>query len=439
MDAIQLTEVEKAAKSLFTKLVTEASTKPCDVGSGADLEFKLPQWFDDAKFKRGQKYFFDNRFGMMQSNYCGLVTLLCEPKGLMILNNTGRSSTPETARKRYLSTVLHMLSWYEIDLSPDSKSWASLNRVRKMHLNASKKSDEKRTGFITQAEIAFTTFGFMGYALVRPHLLGIRYDNDDDREALVHFWAVIGAMLGVQDQYNICLPKLAVVEMICHMCLRYIFMPLLQFESPLFRKMISAVVDGLGEFVPFDSYDSVIWFVRRVAGIPGYQYGVDIEKETICRRIYSDEELASMRAVYLGKAGYEYMDSAIFDARILLFDVKKVSEVCEVNQNSLEKSTVTGVYSELHEDGMKKKKVLANLLELSHDEELVITAVDDEENWRSYLNDSKLKNLSNKDLGYLKFKCRLMENCYSRIGNFINEALLSLMLYRMRKAHSKLS
>ncbi|XP_058465843.1 uncharacterized protein LOC131439163 isoform X2 [Malaya genurostris] len=448
-------------------MLIEAGTKPCDVGSGDELELKLPQWYDDAKFKRGQKYFFDNRFGMMQSNFCGLVTLLCEPKGLIILHNTGRSSTPETARKRYLSTLVHMLSWYEMDLSPGSKSWISLNRVRKMHLYASKKSEQNGTGFISQMEIAFTTFGFMGYALIRPHLLGIRYDNDEDRDALVHFWAVIGAMLGVEDQYNICLPKLAVVEMICQMCIRYVFMPLLQFETPLFKTMVTAIVKGLSDFVPFNSYESMMWFVRRVAGIPGYQYMVDMEKETICRKIYNNDELNSMYQRYLGEDGYQFLGCAIFDERIMLFDVEEMSEICEDNPKTLEKSTVSGVYSKLYEDDMLKHKisldgnilkqnhneqiktkklydddmaklqVLSNILKLKGNEQLTMKKVENENAWKDYLNDSKLKVLSNRDLGYLKLMCRLSENCYSRIGNFINETILSLMIYRMKKAHEK--
>lgn len=52
---------------------------------------------------------------------CGLITLLADPKGLDLLDSTGRSSTPDTAKKRYVSTIIHMLSWYEIDLRPDSK------------------------------------------------------------------------------------------------------------------------------------------------------------------------------------------------------------------------------------------------------------------------------------------------------------------------------
>ncbi|XP_062544590.1 uncharacterized protein LOC134211594 [Armigeres subalbatus] len=435
MESFELTEVEKAAKSLFAKIVVEGSSVPCDIGSGINLEQKLPQWFDDAKFKRGQKYFLDNRFGMMQATYCGLVSLLCDPKGLTILHNTGRSSTPETARKRYISTTVHMLSWYEIDLSPGSKSWASLHRVRKMHLNASKQSQQKDIGFITQTEVSLTVFGFLGYALIRPHLLGIRYDNDDDREAFVHVWAVVAAMLGVHDRFNICLPKLAVVEMICKMCQRYIFIPLLQIETTLFKSMVQAVVDGLSEFTPFNSYQSLMYFVRRVAGIPGYQHNVDKEKETICRRIFSKEEMYNMKKVFEGKPGYEYMDQSVIDDRILLFNVKQIGESIDLSENSLNNNSVSGVYNKL-KDYQNGKNSMLELLGLKHNEELVIEAVDNEDDWASCLNDSKLKLLSDRDLRYFKFKCRLMENNYTRIGNFINESMLSWMLHRIKKAYN---
>jgi hypothetical protein len=57
----------------------------------------------------------------MQSNLFGLFSLLCEPRGLNLLDNTGRSSTSETARKRYASTTVHMLHWYQEELIPGSK------------------------------------------------------------------------------------------------------------------------------------------------------------------------------------------------------------------------------------------------------------------------------------------------------------------------------
>jgi ER-bound oxygenase mpaB/B'/Rubber oxygenase, catalytic domain len=67
-------------------------------------------------------------------------------------------------------------------------------------------------GMIPQAAMAMTKFGFMGYALIRPHLLGITHDNDEDREAFVHLWAILGHMLGIKEAFNMCLHPLEVVE-----------------------------------------------------------------------------------------------------------------------------------------------------------------------------------------------------------------------------------
>lgn len=69
----------------------------------------------------GQKYFQNNRFGVMTSNLYGLFSLISEPVGVKVLDMTQKSSTAETARKRYVATTLHMLSWYQDELKPGSK------------------------------------------------------------------------------------------------------------------------------------------------------------------------------------------------------------------------------------------------------------------------------------------------------------------------------
>jgi hypothetical protein len=81
-----------------------------------------------------------------------------------------------------------------------------------MHLMASQQAQKCGIGLISQCKMSLTTFAFMGYALVRPHLLGIKADNDEDREAFVFFWAVIDYMLGIKDEFNLCLFSLDVVE-----------------------------------------------------------------------------------------------------------------------------------------------------------------------------------------------------------------------------------
>lgn len=81
-----------------------------------------------------------------------------------------------------------------------------------MHVSASTSGKAKGLGNISQVDLTSTQFGFMGYALTRPHLLGIRSNNKLDKEGFVHFWAVIGFMLGIEDQFNTCLFPLEVVE-----------------------------------------------------------------------------------------------------------------------------------------------------------------------------------------------------------------------------------
>lgn len=51
----------------------------------------------------------------------GLFCILADPKDLKLLDSTGRSSTKKEARKRYMSTIGHVLCWYKYDLKPESR------------------------------------------------------------------------------------------------------------------------------------------------------------------------------------------------------------------------------------------------------------------------------------------------------------------------------
>uniref|UniRef100_A0A182IUC7 DUF2236 domain-containing protein n=1 Tax=Anopheles atroparvus TaxID=41427 RepID=A0A182IUC7_ANOAO len=451
---IVLTDVEKEAKEYFLNVFT-ALHKLCDVGTGANLETRLPPWFDAVKFKRGQQFYRDNRFGILQATFCSQAVLLADPKGLRILEHTGKSSTTETARKRYASTFVHMTDWYESELAPGSRSWKSLSLVRRMHLGASNSASKRNLGFINQVEIALTTFGFLGFPLVRPHLLGIRYDNREDRESFVHMWSVLGFMIGLEDQYNMCLHRLEVVEMICHMLLRYIFLPSLQLETPLFRQMVGAIVDAFTGYMPFTSYESVMFLTKRLVGVPGYQYAVDMEKEQICRRLLSMDELDGMLRNMESKDGYRQvieMYRAKFSDKIRLYHVKDLycASLSDINQNFLESSEgIDGTYrklpteepdSELSVEEMRQNssnKHLRELLGLKQNQELVVTRIEDDSEWSMYLNDDKLKLLSTRGQMNVKFTIQSLNRCYSTIGRFTNEWALSFILYRIKRLTGK--
>lgn len=57
-----------------------------------------------------------------------------------------------------------------------------------------------------------TVFVFSGYMISKPHLLGIKCDCDEDRQGFIHMWAVIASMLGIKDEFNMCLYPLRVFE-----------------------------------------------------------------------------------------------------------------------------------------------------------------------------------------------------------------------------------
>lgn len=67
----------------------------------------------------------------------------------------------------------------------------SIAVVRKMHDHAA-----KTAGSITQRDLALTQFGFIGIAIVSREKLGL----STDMKPLIHFWKVIGHLIGIQDK-----------------------------------------------------------------------------------------------------------------------------------------------------------------------------------------------------------------------------------------------
>lgn len=235
----------------------------------------------------------------MISNLFGLLSVLAEPKSLKILISTKRSSTPATSRSRYVPIILQILSWYENDLVPDGSSWKSLLKTRKVHLLASRVAKETHGGMISQTEVAMTAFGFMGYVMTRGHILGIRDTSREDLEGFIHFWGVICAMSGVRDEFNMCKHKLEVVEMICEISRRYIFVQVLQQEASEFVEMARAFYEGHSDLLPMVSFEAMMFLNKRTAGVPRYQYRVDVDKGIVCKSLFTQEELNEI-CLYFG-------------------------------------------------------------------------------------------------------------------------------------------
>ncbi|XP_049298996.1 rubber oxygenase-like [Anopheles funestus] len=238
-------------------------------------DIELPEWYDEAKVKRAQEFFKRNFYAMFVGKLCGLLAIVTVPSILRILVHTNQSSEPRSAYRRYVATVMHTLEWYYEDLIPTSRSWKSISFVRKTHAGVSKQAATVRSGMIiSQRDMAITQFGFVGYAMISYRKLGIQFDPKD-MEAFVHFWRVIGHMMGIEERFNACTDRFETTEQRMTLIANEILKPALLNHTAEFVKMGKALIEGLWCFNPFIEYDSFLFLTMRLNNIPGYHYWDD--------------------------------------------------------------------------------------------------------------------------------------------------------------------
>lgn len=273
-----------------------------------------------------------------------------------------------------------------------------MKKIRNTHANATKYAVSNGFGQITQTEMSIVSFNFLGLQLNRPHLLGISDDNKEDREAYVHFWAVVIHMLGIEDEFNICLYPLEVVENICEIIMRYLFVPFLQLETKTFEKMLNALMNGVGYYLPYSSYSSTLFLVRRLVGIPGYHYVEDSPKKVFPKHYFSQEEYDFVKITLKGNAEFSYLSGLIITPQIYLFDFQTTKqnkgETLELFKNQfnidpllkmldIENSNELFV-TELNEANFKDFLTLDNILKLNVKEQDLIIKSIKLTNWMSY-------------------------------------------------------
>ncbi|XP_012270163.1 uncharacterized protein LOC105694253 [Orussus abietinus] len=205
----------------------------------------MPEWFNEELFRRGQQYYRRNKLAMGGASTLGLVAVLVIPTILKVLTYTKSSSTPCTAFKRYLETVLHTNYLYTCDFKdPNSKLYKSLNVIRYKHCINSRRSVNGGAGAITQKNMVLTQFGFLGYALLRPKELSLT-NEPEEREGLNHLWRVVGHMIGIPDRLNLCRKNEAETTKLCERLMKEVFAKHMKEDPPNFREMTSIMLDGL--------------------------------------------------------------------------------------------------------------------------------------------------------------------------------------------------
>lgn len=113
-----------------------------------------------------------------------------------------------------------------------------------------------------------TIFSFM---LIKPHMLGIQV-SQENFEAMVHFWRVIGHMIGIQDRYNLCTDSWSTTRPRIELVLSEIYRPALENAPMHFTDMATALINGLWCFNPFLTAESFLYFTKMLCDCDGYVY-----------------------------------------------------------------------------------------------------------------------------------------------------------------------
>lgn len=129
--------------------------------------------------------------------------------------------------------------------------------------------------------MAVTQFGFMGFILLRHSRLGINC-KQEDLDAIVHMWRVLGYMLGIEDQYNLCTESYdstlqRVQEMYQHVVTPVMYKP----PENKFPEMVDAMLSGLWSYVPLITTPSFLFIAKLISGVPGYVYSDDDRTEQL--------------------------------------------------------------------------------------------------------------------------------------------------------------
>lgn len=146
-----------------------------------------------------------------------------------------------------------------------------MESVRKGHIIASKYSEKGKSGFISQRDMALTQFGFMGFIALTPHKLGVQITKDD-LEAFVHFWRVLGHMIGIQDKYNLCTDSYKTTQLRLNLILNDIYRPYLEKTDENFMIMAQSLIEGLWCFNPLLDTDAFVYFTKCISNCKNYIY-----------------------------------------------------------------------------------------------------------------------------------------------------------------------
>lgn len=280
------------------ELITTARKTDANCGKEKKSDQQLPEWIDPTSILAGRDFVRRHFFLIFFTHFISLILLLSYIPVRNVLLLTKRSHTKPLALKRYLSTLMHVKLWYEGDLiTPEGSAVRDILKVRKIHTGVSwrlkdqsctnalrqpeiqslidnseatssrilksirkitddnnndttvSKENQTRLHPISQLDMMVTQYCFMGLLTTFPEKFGVSSCAEDAKglSGFTHMWAVIGYLLGIEDQFNLCLGEKNHLK---KFILRDILLSDMTSSMAETGVLWEALVSAMSEFVP---------------------------------------------------------------------------------------------------------------------------------------------------------------------------------------------
>jgi len=169
------------------------------------------------------------------------------------------------------------------------------------------------------------------------------------------------------------------------------------------------------------SFESQLFFARRLAGIPGYQYKIDETRELRQRQIFAPGELSEILKQCKEIPGHQHQHLRSFVQNLYVIEVNRGTPT-ERDGNG---NGTLNWPSEWKDD----VNLMMKHLVITHPDELSITLIDEAEP-QKYYNDCKFKELTAKDRRLVKFGLFLFRLSDNRITKRLCESVVGTIFLR---------
>jgi len=269
--------------------------------------FAPPSWYDGKKFAAGKKFFQENLFCVFLSHLFAILLVLSVPRILKPLIHSKKSDDPDKALKRYVSTIRIVMRWYEGDIwDTEDLAHKSIKFTREAHKFTAKKFNEKSADidtdltvfekqittstsyyqavredlgkyrrcdnnngsmvYVNQWDLSVVQYAFVGLIISHPDRFAMSHVTDEKLEGFLHFWRVIGYLMGISDDYNICSGNLVDTRQKLRSLEREEILPCFSNVDATFEYMGSALTKGMNSAIPFISFPTILQYLIDVLG-----------------------------------------------------------------------------------------------------------------------------------------------------------------------------